>query len=508
MTDNPIPNETGSSAFARVRFNNSYARLPGHFYARLNPVPVKQPSLVRFNHELADELGLDAETLQGDGSMAVFAGNRIPNHHAEPLAQAYAGHQFGHFVPQLGDGRAILLGEVMDRNGKRRDIQLKGSGRTPFSRGGDGRAALGPVIREYIVSEAMHALEVPTTRSLAAVTTGEPVFRETPLPGAILTRVAASHVRVGTFEYFAARHDTEAVRLLADYVIKRHYPDAKDAANPYLALLEMVGEAQTLLVAKWLHMGFIHGVMNTDNMTVSGETIDYGPCAFMDAYDPATVFSSIDQFGRYAYGNQGNIAQWNLLSFAETLLPLLGSDTQAAIASAKEMVQSFQGTFERHWLDGMRRKLGLEKQQQDDLSLIQNLLALMHKGTADYTLTFRYLGELVDKNAHEANWRALFASASESELDGWLADWRKRLQQENLSVDQITEGMRRVNPAFIPRNHRVEKALAAAVEGGDFTEMDRLITLLSKPYQDQPEFTDYMNPPEPQERVYQTFCGT
>jgi uncharacterized protein YdiU (UPF0061 family) len=464
--------------------------------------------LIRLNHQLADELGLDAETLQSEDGIAVFAGNKIPNHHAEPLAQAYAGHQFGQFVPQLGDGRAILLGEVMDRNGKRRDIQLKGSGRTPFSRGGDGRAALGPVIREYIVSEAMHALGVPTTRSLAAVTTGEPVFRETPLPGAILTRVAASHVRVGTFEYFAARQDTEAVRLLADYVIKRHYPDAKEATNPYLNLLERVGESQASLVARWMHVGFIHGVMNTDNMAISGETIDYGPCAFMDAYDPATVFSSIDRWGRYAYGNQGQIAQWNLLSFAETLLPLLGSDTQDAIANAKKMINAFDGIFERHWLDGMRRKLGLEKKAADDLTLIQDLLALMHKGAADYTLTFRYLRDLVDKNAHGEKWRALFTSASEQELDSWLVRWRQRLQQENCSPDHIATVMKNVNPAFIPRNHRVEKAIQRAVEGSDFTEMDRLIILLSKPYQDQHEFADYMNPPKPEERVYQTFCGT
>lgn len=498
--------DTDSPAFAGVRFNNSYARLPGHFYARLNPIPVKNPTLLRLNHQLADELGLNAEALQGDEGVAVFAGNRVPNHRAEPLAQAYAGHQFGQFVPQLGDGRAILLGEVIDRNGKRRDIQLKGSGRTPFSRGGDGRAALGPVMREYIISEAMHALGVPTTRSLAAVVTGEQVYRETPLPGAILTRVAASHVRVGTFEYFAARHDTEAVRLLADYVIKRHYPEAKDAANPYLALLELAGEAQAALVAKWMHIGFIHGVMNTDNMAISGETIDYGPCAFMDAYDPATVFSSIDRWGRYAYGNQGLIAQWNLLSFAETLLPLLGADTQAAIASAKEVVKSFQGIFDRHWLDGMRRKLGLAQYEEDDLTLIQSLLDLMHKGTADYTLAFRYLNNLVDEKADNASWRALFSA--DLELDDWLVRWRQRVQRENRSPEAIAAAMNDVNPAFIPRNHRVEKAIEAAVNGGDFAEMDRLITILSKPYQHQPQFADYMNPPKPEERVYQTFCGT
>jgi uncharacterized protein YdiU (UPF0061 family) len=505
MKHNSIPQETDPPAFATTRFNNSYARLPGNFYARLNPVPVKRPALVRFNRGLAEELGLNVKALMDDKGVAVFAGNEIPTR-AEPLAQAYAGHQFGQFVPQLGDGRAILLGEVFDKKGQRRDIQLKGSGQTPFSRRGDGRAALGPVIREYIVSEAMHALGVPTTRSLAAVTTGEPVFRETPLPGAILTRVAASHVRVGTFEYFAARRDVEALHTLANYVIDRHYPQAKDAANPYLALLQVVGDAQASLVAKWLHIGFIHGVMNTDNMAISGETIDYGPCAFMDAYDPATVFSSIDQWGRYAYGNQGNVAQWNLARFAETLLPLLDADGHKAVAMAEEVVASFQEIFSRYWLNGMRCKLGLLQHEDNDLSLIQNLLELMHKHIVDYTLSFRYLGDLVDEKADDANWRTLFSS--DAKLDSWLARWRKRLQQENRSPDQIAKTMDNVNPAFIPRNHRVEKALAAAVEGGDFSKMDRLIVLLSKPYQDQLDFADYMNPPEPQERVYQTFCGT
>ena len=492
-------------AFAQTRFNNSYTRLPARFYVRLDPVPVKDPKLVMLNHSLTAELDLDAEALSGDEGVAIFSGNRVPAG-AEPIAQAYAGHQFAHFVPQLGDGRAILLGEILDLNDKRRDIQLKGSGQTPFSRRGDGRAALGPVIREFIVSEALHALGVPTTRSLAAVTTGEPVYRETVLPGAILTRVASSHVRVGTFEYFAARRDTEALRLLADYVIDRHYPQAKDTADCYRTLFERVRDAQASLVASWMHIGFIHGVMNTDNMAISGETIDYGPCAFMDAYDPATVLSSIDHAGRYAYGNQGPIAQWNLARFGETLLPLLDSDRQTATSIAKEVVESFPGIFVRYWLNGMRRKIGLLKDEADDLGLIQGLLTLMQKHAADYTLSFRYLCDMVSEKADTAKCRQLFAF--DSALNTWLTRWRKRLQRENRSPEQITKAMRGVNPAFIARNHRVENVIAAAVEDEDYSKMDRLIALLSRPYEEQPQFADYMDPPKPEERVYQTFCGT
>jgi len=497
--------EKQADAFAGLRFANSYARLPERFYARLDPIPVRNPTLIRINHLLADELGLNAEELSSDQGVAMLSGNEVPGG-AEPVATAYAGHQFGNFVPQLGDGRAILLGEIIDRHGKRRDIQFKGSGRTPFSRQGDGRAALGPVIREYIVSEAMHALGIPTTRSLAAVTTGEPVFRETALPGAILTRVAASHVRVGTFEYFAARKDNEAVKHLADYVIDRHYPHVKEAQNPYCALFEAVRDAQVSLVASWLHVGFIHGVMNTDNMAISGETIDYGPCAFLDTYDPATVFSSIDYYGRYAYGNQGPIAQWNLIRFGVTLLPLLDADRETAIAMVQAMVESFSAVFNRAWLSGMRRKIGLLTDNDADLTLIQDFLGLLQKQTADYTLTFRYLCDAADDDTDDRRLREVFATCQE--IEAWLARWRTRISQEKETPVQRAVAMRQVNPAFIPRNHRVEQAIEAAVAACDFTKMDTLITVLSRPYDDQPAFQDYMNPPKPEERVYQTFCGT
>lgn len=497
--------EKQADAFAGLRFDNSYARLPERFYARLDPVPVKNPTLIRINHLLAEELGLDAEELSSDQGIAMLSGNAVPNG-AEPVATAYAGHQFGNFVPQLGDGRAILLGEMMDRLGKHRDMQLKGSGRTPFSRQGDGRAALGPVIREYIVSEAMHALGIATTRSLAAVATGEPVFRETALPGAILTRVAASHVRVGTFEYFAAREDNEALQRLADYVIDRHYSHVQETQHPYCALLEAVRDAQASLVAGWMHVGFIHGVMNTDNMAISGETIDYGPCAFMDAYDPATVLSAIDYYGRYAYGNQGHIAQWNLIRFGVTLLPLLDADRETAIAKAQAVVEFFPEVFNRAWLSGMRRKIGLLTDNDDDLLLIQHLLELMQRQAADYTLTFRYLCDAADDEADDRRLRELFASPQE--IETWLARWRTRISQEKETPAQRAAAMRQVNPAFIPRNHRVEQAIEAAVAARDFAKMDTLITVLSKPYDDQLAFQDYMNPPKPEERVYQTFCGT
>ena len=390
-------------------FSNSYARLPEHFFARLSPTPVARPRLIRFNKSLAAELGVDTRGLEPDGLAAVFAGNVMPPG-AEPIAMAYAGHQFGNFVPQLGDGRAILLGEVLDRNGERRDIQLKGAGRTPFSRRGDGRAALGPVLREYLVSEAMHALGIPTTRALAAVSTGEPVYRDRQLPGAVLTRVASSHIRVGTFQYFAARGDREAVERLADYVIDRHFPDARDAERPRLALLQAVVERQALLIARWMHVGFIHGVMNTDNTALSGETIDFGPCAFMDSYDPATAFSAIDEFGRYAYGNQPTIAQWNLARFAETLLPLLDPDPEPAVELANEAISAFTSRFQEHWLAGMRDKLGLSSNEEGDLELAHALLRAMHENAADFTLTFRRLCDAAADEKADANVRGLFAN--------------------------------------------------------------------------------------------------
>jgi serine/tyrosine/threonine adenylyltransferase len=477
-------------------FDNAYARLPERMYARLEPAPVARPALVAFNHALARELGASGATPGADALAAMFAGNVVPPG-AEPLAMAYAGHQFGSFVPQLGDGRALLLGEVVDVHGRRRDIQLKGSGITPFSRGGDGRAALGPVLREYLVSEAMHALGIPTTRALAAVTTGEPVFRDAPLPGGVLTRVAASHVRIGTFQFFAVRRDVEAVRALADHVIARHYPAARAADAPYLALLEAVVDAQAALVARWLQVGFIHGVMNTDNMSISGETIDFGPCAFMDAYDPGTVFSSIDRRGRYAYANQPPIAQWNLARLAETLLPLVDPAPAQAIERVTPVVEGFAARFEQYWLDGMRRKLGLASAEPEDAALVQGLLDAMQAAGADFTLTFRRLADGAGPGVLPG-----------AGLDAWLARWRARLARDPQAPAERAAAMRAVNPAVIPRNHRVEEALAAAVQEGDFGPFERLRAILASPYEDEPEAAAFMAPPAEPEPGYRTFCGT
>jgi uncharacterized protein YdiU (UPF0061 family) len=486
-------------------FDNSYAQLPERFHARLDPTPVAAPQLVRLNTALAECLGLDPDALASPDGVAVLAGNRVPEG-AVPIALAYAGHQFGHFVPQLGDGRAILLGEVVGRDGLRRDIQLKGSGPTPFSRRGDGRAALGPVLREYLVSEAMAALGVPTTRALAAVTTGEAVRRETALPGAVLTRVAASHLRVGSFQYFAAQGDAAAVRLLADYAIARHVPAAAAAAQPYRALLDEVIARQAELVARWLHIGFIHGVMNTDNTSISGETIDYGPCAFMDAYDPATVFSSIDHGGRYAYGNQPRIAQWNLARLAETLLPLLAEDQDQGVAVAQEALAAFGPRFQAAYLDGLRRKIGLATGREDDAALVQDLLQRMAANHADFTLTFRRLADAVAGPDGDAAIRGLFADPGA--YDAWAARWRQRLDDDPVEPAARRAAMRAVNPAFIPRNHLVEAALAAAVEKRDFAPFDELLEVVSRPYEDRPEFARYAEPPGPDQAVYQTFCGT
>jgi uncharacterized protein YdiU (UPF0061 family) len=486
-------------------FDNSYARLPETFFARQAPVPVESPKLTLFNRGLAEELGLDVAAIEAIGPAALFSGNNVPEG-AEPIAAAYSGHQFGGFSPQLGDGRAILLGEVIDRAGQRRDIQLKGAGRTKFSRGGDGRAALGPVLREYLVSESMHALGIPTTRALAAVTTGECVYRERALPGAVLTRVAASHIRVGTFQYFAARRDEDAVRTLADYVIDRHYPAARDAANPYLALLDAVIGRQAALIARWMQVGFIHGVMNTDNMAVSGETIDFGPCAFMDAMDPATVFSSIDTGGRYAYGNQPRIAQWNLARFAETLLPLIDPSPERAVALASAAINGFSARFEALSLDGMRAKLGLLTAQEDDRVLVGALLGLMHQNGADFTVTFRRLGELAQTGDAAAGPRALFADPAA--FDAWAATWQTRLTLEPQEPAARAAAMRGVNPAFIPRNYLVEQALAAAVEGGDLQPFERLLHVLARPYEDQPEEAVLAEPAPAAVEPYLTFCGT
>ncbi len=486
-----------------VAFDNSYARLPPQFFADQAPTPVAAPGLIKFNEALARELGLEVDAL-GRNAAAIFSGNELLRG-SRPIAMAYAGHQFGNFVPQLGDGRAILLGEVKDRNGRRRDIQLKGPGPTPFSRRGDGRAALGPVLREYIVSEAMHALGIPTTRALAAVTTGEAVYREQVLPGAILTRVAASHIRVGTFQFFAARGDTESVKALADHVIARHYPEIGDRANPYLSLLEAVAERQAALIARWLHVGFIHGVMNTDNMTVSGETIDFGPCAFMDVYDPATVFSSIDRNGRYAYANQPAIGQWNLARLGETLIPLIDPSADAAIDLANTIIKAYGERFQAHWLSGMRAKIGLASEEDGDLELIQSLLATMQQQGADFTLTFRRLAALA-ADEDTADFAATFQEPQS--VAPWLERWRERLGRDPQTPAARAAAMRRVNPAFIPRNHRIQQAIEAAVEDGDFSLFEALLKVLATPYEEQPAFAPYAEPPLPSERVLQTFCGT
>ncbi|HLX14476.1 MAG TPA: YdiU family protein [Bradyrhizobium sp.] len=486
-------------------FQNTYAALPDGFFARVEPTPVAAPRLIKLNRPLAVQLGLDPDRLESPEGAEILAGKRVPNG-AEPIAMAYAGHQFGHFVPQLGDGRAILLGEVIDADGVRRDIQLKGSGPTPFSRRGDGRAALGPVLREYIVSEAMAALGIPTTRSLAAVITGESVMRETVLPGAVLTRVASSHIRVGTFQYFAARGDTEGVRRLADHVIARHYPQTANAEHPYRALLESVIARQARLIAQWLLVGFIHGVMNTDNTSISGETIDYGPCAFMDTYDPAAVFSSIDEQGRYAYANQPRIALWNLTRLAECLLPLFCDDQDKAIEQAQSILGEFAPRFAAAYQRGLRQKIGLLSERDGDEALVQDLLDAMAANQADFTLTFRGLCEAALDAAYDQKLRQLFADPAA--YDGWAVRWRQRLNDEPRAPAERASAMRAVNPAFIPRNHRIEAVIQAAVVNDDFAPFEELVNVLSKPYEDQPALSAYADPPKPHQRVLQTFCGT
>jgi len=488
----------------RLGFRHTYSALPSRFYSHVIPTPVSDPRLVVFNTRLAQDLGLDPTILEPEAA-ALFSGNRLPEN-AEPIAMAYAGHQFGVFVPSLGDGRAILLGELQGRDGILRDVQLKGAGRTPYSRNGDGRAVVGPMLREYLISEAMHALGIPTTRSLAVVSTGEKVVRDGgALPGAILTRVAASHVRVGTFQYFAARGDQDAVRALLDYVIARHYPLAREADVPALAVLKEVAQRQVALITDWMLLGFIHGVMNTDNMAISGETIDYGPCAFMDSYDPKTVFSSIDHNGRYAYANQPVIAQWNLARFAETLLFLIDPDPEKAVTLATEVLEPFIARFDDRFLAGMRRKLGLSSAREADADLVRRLLTLMRHSQADFTLTFRRLALVAENPAEEAGLRELFEQRSG--LDGWLRDWRERLASDPQTASERTASMCSVNPAIIPRNHRVQAALEAA-ENGDYGLFRKLLEILQRPYDDQAEGSAYSQPPQSSERVLQTFCGT
>ncbi|WP_437497498.1 protein adenylyltransferase SelO [Sorangium sp. So ce1099] len=486
-------------------FDNTYARLPDRFHARVSPARVREPRVVKVNRALAELLGLDADRLASAEGAQVLAGNALPEG-AESIALAYAGHQFGSFVSQLGDGRAILLGEVVGKDGKRRDIQLKGAGRTPFSRGGDGRAALGPVLREYVVSEAMAALGVPTTRALAAVTTGEPVYREEVLPGAVLTRVAASHIRVGTFQFFAARGDREALATLASYALARHYPDAVGSGNDALALLDHVLEAQANLVARWLGVGFVHGVMNTDNTSISGETIDYGPCAFLDEYDPEKKFSSIDRGGRYAFGNQPGIAQWNMARLAEALLPLLADDEKEAVRVATERVQSFTGLFVEAHERVLRAKLGLVREEDEDLALAADLLDRLASNHVDYTVFFRGLCASAADPAADAQVASLFAEPGA--FREWAEAWRRRLAKEDVAPEARASAMRGVNPAFIPRNHRIEELIQAAVLRDDFGPFETLVQVLSRPYDDQPELAHLSEPPQPEERVQYTFCGT
>ncbi|WP_251552046.1 protein adenylyltransferase SelO [Neobacillus muris] len=477
-------------------FDNSYNGLPKLLFTSQEPTPVRSPKLAVFNEPLAESLGLNVEALRSENGVFVFAGNKIPEG-ASPIAQSYAGHQFGHFT-KLGDGRALLLGEHITPQGKRVDIQLKGSGRTPYSRGGDGRAALGPMLREYIISEAMYALGIPTTRSLAVVDTGEQVYRETALPGAILTRVAASHIRVGTFQFAAAWGTVEDLRKLADYSIKRHYPEIESNENPYLSLLQQVIEHQANLIAKWQLTGFIHGVMNTDNMAISGETIDYGPCAFMDTYDPATVFSSIDREGRYAYGSQPYIGGWNLARFAEALIPILHSDEEQGLKLAQDAISDYSKVYQENWLKGMRAKLGIMNEEAGDEALIENLLQLMKQNQADFTNTFR---SLTLDQPEETGLTGI------SEFAQWHKQWKERLGRQPESIESAHEWMRKSNPAVIPRNHRVEEALKAA-EKGDYRVMERLLNVLSSPYGYTGEQNEYCKPPAPSKIPYQTFCGT
>jgi uncharacterized protein YdiU (UPF0061 family) len=482
--------------------DDSFARDLVGLYEPWPPAAVPAPELVVLNEELAAELGLDAATLRSPAGVAVLAGNATPGG-STPIAQAYAGHQFGGYSPRLGDGRAVLLGELVDREGRRRDLHLKGSGRTPFARGGDGKAALGPMLREYVIGEAMHALGIPTTRALAVTTTGEHIAREEMLPGAVLARVAASHLRVGSFQYAAAGGDLGLLRRLADHAIARHHPGAAETENPYLALLQSVVDAQAALVARWMLVGFIHGVMNTDNMTISGETIDYGPCAFMDAFDPATVFSSIDHGGRYAYGNQPAIAQWNLARLAEALLPLIDDDTDTAVAAATDVLRSFADRYRSGWTDGTQAKLGLGAPRPGDDDLLTDLLELLHTQGVDFTSAFRSLSSVV--RGHPEPARDLFLDRDA--FDAWTERWLTRLDLAGTDAAAFADAMDRVNPAYIPRNHLVEEALAAAT-AGDLEPFTRLVDVLAAPFDTRAGLERYAQPGPTDGAAYQTFCGT
>ncbi len=499
----------------KIPFNNQYATLGPSFYEKTNPSPVANPALIKLNEDLVAELGLSVESLNEAEIAEIFSGNRIPEG-AEPLAMAYAGHQFGHYNPQLGDGRAILLGEISNPDGGLLGIQLKGSGRTVYSRDGDGCAALGPVLREYLVSEAMEKLGVPTTRALAVVTTGEDVARERLLPGGIITRVACSFVRVGTFQYFSAKGDGESVQKLANHVIEHNYPGVREANNLYVAFLKAVVDRQASLIAQWMQLGFIHGVMNTDNMSIAGETIDYGPCAFMDAYDHDRVYSSIDRNGRYAYSNQPSIGLWNLTRLAEALLPLLAEDTDAAIKVAQDVLETFIESYENAWLAGMRAKCGLTDNvdktvKENDKALIEELFNIMATNNADFTQTFFYLSRLPAHTLEQdSECRNLFDNPAD--FDGWAIKWRKRLSGEVPGgIESDTErqtNMQRVNPIYIPRNHQIEAAIRAAEDQNDFSVFHKLHEVLQNPYVPQEGMDKYQLPPEPNEEVKQTFCGT
>lgn len=500
-----------------IAFDNTYARDLVGFYVPCQPEPAPDPKLIYFNHELAAELGLEPGGHDSSALADIFSGNRLPEG-ATPIAQAYAGHQFGQFSPQLGDGRALLIGEVIDRQGRRRDLAFKGSGKTPFSRRGDGKAAIGPMLREVLIGEAMHALGIPTTRALAVVATGERVYRDRPLAGATLTRVAGSHLRVGTFQFFATHGSVEQVTKLADYTIARHAPELVGADDRYLRFFQSVAERQAALVAQWMHIGFIHGVMNTDNMSLAGETIDYGPCAFMEAYDPGTVFSSIDDFGRYAYDQQAKIARWNLARFAETLLPLIATDQPRAIELATAVIDAFPARYRHHWLEGARAKLGLAGQVDDgeriDTALADDWLALLQANKVDFTLAWRRLADTA--GGDEGPLRALFGE--HQALDDWLVRWRARCAADDAQAEASAahdhaearaKRMRGVNPWLIARNHRVEEALAAASEEGDLKPFEQLLEALRLPFDERPALARFAEPaPESFRQTFRTFCGT
>jgi uncharacterized protein YdiU (UPF0061 family) len=493
-----------------LAFKNRYLELGESFYEERHPAPVAKPQLIKFNFDLAAELGVHADPEDEETLAEIFSGNKVHDS-SSPLAMAYAGHQFGHFNPHLGDGRAIYLGELGHVDGRSFDIQLKGSGRTPYSRNGDGRSALGPVLREYLLSEAMYKLNVPTTRALAAVTTGEEVIRQGVVPGGIMTRAASSFIRVGSFQYFAMQHDIPSIKALADYVIERNYPEVADAANSYLALFESVVLRQASLIAHWMQLGFIHGVMNTDNMSIAGETIDYGPCAFMDFFDHDQVYSSIDRDGRYAYSSQPSIGVWNLSRLAEALLPLFDNDPDKGVELAQGILEKYFICYSDEWLSGFRSKCGISSiadvKPEDDQAFIESLLDIMSVNKADFTLTFYYLSQCdSEANEKDAALRELFAKPEA--IDEWLVRWRQRLSLESCNDDERQASMQSVNPVYIPRNHQVEAVIRAAEDHNDFSVFHALYDVLQKPFERQQGKDDYMLPPKPEEVVHQTFCGT